>query len=137
MTIFERIRALNLPVGSYVVGGSGVLEALGIRKVGDLDVLVSKGLFESFAQAGMKEDETFFNKYGRRTIKISESVEIYNDFVAGKYRFEPEELIERAVMIEGVPFISVEDLLMYKRELNREKDFKDIELIEKYLTSKK
>ncbi len=36
MNIIERTKKLNFPLGKYVVVGSGILEALGIRSANDI-----------------------------------------------------------------------------------------------------
>ena len=46
MEILERIRSLNLPDKEFVVMGSANLEVKGIRKAGDLDIMIEKDLFE-------------------------------------------------------------------------------------------
>ncbi len=45
----------------------------------------------------------------------------------------PEEVMKRAELIDGFKFIILEDLLLWKKKMGREKDFKDIEIIQKFL----
>ena len=54
-----------------------------------------------------------------------------------KFEYEPnvQEIIETADMVEGIPFISLEQLKIFKEVYGREKDRKDVELIDKYLKS--
>ncbi len=52
-------------------------------------------------------------------------------FFTGPKRLE--EVIASSDWIEGYPFVTLEDTLSWKRFLNREKDQKDIALIESYL----
>lgn len=42
-------------------------------------------------------------------------------------------MIRNAEIIEGVPFIRLSELIKFKMALGRDKDKKDIELIEQYL----
>ncbi len=136
MTIFERVRELALPQGHYLLVGSGILEALGIRPAKDLDILVSPELFEALKAEGHKEDPEFLQKYNRRALKTAQA-EFYIDFYAGDYHPDPTDLIQKALVIEGIPFLPLGELLSFKKELNRPKDFEDIKLIEAYLNEKK
>lgn len=43
------------------------------------------------------------------------------------------ERIAEAEIIEGLPFDSLENVLLYKRKQNRDKDLHDIQLIESHL----
>ncbi len=42
-------------------------------------------------------------------------------------------LIENAEIIDGLAFVRLEEVLKWKKSRNKEKDQKDIELIENYL----
>ncbi len=63
-------------------------------------------------------------------------VEIYLDINEGNFNPTFAELRSRAEIINGIPFCSLEDVRRFKIEYNREKDIKDIELIENYLSKK-
>jgi hypothetical protein len=53
-----------------------------------------------------------------------------------KYRLETDEIIKNVELIAGVPFPAISDFLFYKRHLPREKDKKDVKLMERYLLNK-
>lgn len=40
-----------------------------------------------------------------------------------------EEIISSATLIDGIPFMNLDELIKFKIALGREKDFEDIELI--------
>lgn len=42
MGIFENVKKFNFPIGEYVVVGSGLLAALGLREASDVDVAVTQ-----------------------------------------------------------------------------------------------
>jgi hypothetical protein len=46
-------------------------------------------------------------------------------------------LIRNAEIIDGVPFIKLDELIKFKKALGRDKDKKDVELIEQYLIKTK
>lgn len=119
MNIFERIKSLDLPFGQYVIVGSGIMEAFGMRKATDIDISVTEELFEKL----------------RDVVDIwrQEGIDIKTKLLNGEYPVTTQELINSAITIEGIPFMNLEELIKFKQATAREKDFKDIELIETYL----
>lgn len=53
--------------------------------------------------------------------------------ILGNYLGDTDSLIKNADIINGFPFIQLEEFIKFKRELGREKDFEDIKLMEEYL----
>ena len=119
MNIIERVKSLNLPFGEYVIVGSGIMEALGMRKAGDIDISVTEELFEKLQHVADAWRE--------------ERIDIKRKLLDGEYPVTTQELIESSVVIEGIPFMNLEELIKFKQATAREKDFKDIELINSYL----
>lgn len=141
MTIFERVRDLNLPFGEYVVVGSGVLEALGIRSANDVDVVVSEKFFQELVGQGAvicrcEKCEALWRAGGqKKTIKL-EGVDILSEYSwDDEYRADTLKLIEDALVIQGIPFVQPRELLRWKRAVGREKDQQDIVLLERYLNT--
>lgn len=133
MNIFEEVRKLDLPSGEYLVLGSGILGALGIRDVRDIDLLVSARLFDELKNNGWEYGEVEIE--GRMRKKLSKGyIEVYEDFWYGKENPETMQMIADAQMMDGVPFLPLHKLLEIKRSFSREKDVKDIKLIEEYLS---
>ncbi len=52
MDLISRIKALDLPVGQYIVFGSSVMEMHGIRKAKDIDVVVTQVLYTELKNRG-------------------------------------------------------------------------------------
>ncbi len=119
MNIFERVKSLDLPFGQYVIVGSGIMEALGMRKANDIDISVTEELFKK-----LKDIASEWRKEG---------VDIKTKLLDGDYPISTEELVGSATVIEGLPFMNLDELIKFKQATAREKDFKDIELIEQYL----
>lgn len=131
MNIFEKVKKLNLPFGKYVVLSGSALEGYGIRKSGDVDILVTTDVYEDLKSREGWLEHIFDD--GRRVV-TKEDYEIGDNFyVVGKYEPTREHLIQTATIIQGVPFMSIEEVLKFKKSLMRDKDVKDIALIEKYL----
>jgi hypothetical protein len=62
-----------------------------------------------------------------------DNIECYTNLFWKNYKYNTDYLINRAEIIEGVPFMSILDYLEYKRHLPREKDKQDVILIENFL----
>jgi len=122
--IFQVIEDLNLPNDKYVVVGGGVLVALGMHEWdGDVDLAVSDGIFEALEQKGWQQEqeaEKVVLKHGDYDIGV------------GFGKWDLDDLLADALMIKDIAFISLEKLLEWKREANRPKDLRHIELIEQY-----
>jgi len=140
--LIEQVRSLNLKLGDYAVIGGAVMAVHGIRENGDIDVLVKESVYEDLKSQGWEEkiispegkcvDFSVLEKgdYEVFTL-IGFDPKIYNCNI--DYSFDNEALIHNADIIDGVPFVRLEDLRMFKVIYNREKDVKDVELIDKHL----
>lgn len=132
MTITERVRALNLPVTDYIVTCSGVLDALGLREASDIDLVVSEPLFEQLKSSGWHEG---ISMLGDREL-LNDGVEAF--LVWDNETPEPNltELKATEMVIDGIPFVSPERVMHWKRHLNRPKDQRDVMLLQQWLRSK-
>ncbi len=142
MNISERVKKLKLPFGKYVVVG-GVMEAYGIRPAHDLDIVVSEDLFNGLRKQGwtLCECDKCKDKLAHGStdrILKGDGVDILSEYSYGdKYYKSAAEIIQKAVIIDGVPYVPLEELVKWKKAANREKDQKDVELIEKFLMERK
>ena len=138
MEISDRVRALDLPLGKYVVVG-GAMEAFGIRKAKDLDIVVTEDLFQELIKKGWKlcECEKCRTKQQQGStdrILKGDGVDILSEFSCDdRYFADTDWLIKNAAIIDGVPYIQLEELMKWKKAAAREKDLKDIILIEEFL----
>lgn len=135
MDILSRIKKLNLPIGKYLVYGSGVMEVHGIRKARDVDILVNEYLYKELKELRWKR-KWFFKRVFLCKVLVKGDVEAYTNLKWKKYQEKTDDLIKRAEIIEGVPFMKLKDYLVYKKHLPREKDKEDVKLITDYLFSK-
>lgn len=130
-SIIDRIRALALPDDQYIVAGSGVMDALGLRESRDIDLIVSPGLFEELRVRGWKrfiEHDEYVLKYG--------DAEAWLTFPYDGRAMTRDDLLAHSVQIEEVTFVSPEFLRDWKQAKQRPKDIKDIELLDEYLRGK-
>lgn len=128
MNIIEKIKELNFPKEHYVVIGSGTMDVLGIRKAQDIDISASEELFEVLKNSGDWEE---YEKYGRPFLK-KDVFEINNQLNWDKYNTVLEEANKTALFIDGIPFLSLDELVKFKTASGREKDIQDIKLIKEF-----
>ena len=123
--ISELVRSLGLEDGTYIVVGGGVLTALGIRDLHDIDLLVTPDVFLQLQIAGWPQASWMGKKGLRQGI-----FEVGTD-VRG---YTLPELLHEAVGIEGVTYLTLELVYAIKKRLDREEDRQDVALIELYRT---
>ncbi len=132
MNLIQKIKELNFPKDQYVVVGSGILDVLGIRKASDIDIAITKDLHQKLRELGDWEENERYDK-----IFLKKDVyEIIPQLNWEKYNINTEDAISSALIIEYIPFINLFELIKFKTALGREKDFKDIKLINEYLDNK-
>lgn len=128
MDIFKKLKELDLPIGEYVVIGSGILAALNLREANDLDIAVSDKLFKELQS---KPEFKTRIKYGKFFLHLDD-VEIISRLNWEHYPTIINEAINSALMINDFPFLNIEETIKFKRAMGRKKDFKDIELLENF-----
>jgi hypothetical protein len=130
--IFDRIKKYNLPLGEYAVFGSSLLDVLGIRPAADLDIIVTPELFDQLKNQGWEHEkwegiELLHN--GEAEISTVQTVP-----TTGSYLPDRIQLIKDAIIIEGCPFVRIEEVVACKTDYNREKDRVDIASIKNRLS---
>jgi len=126
--IIEAVGGLRLPLGKYAVSGGCCLEIHGLRKAEDIDIIALPEIKDLFIRKG------FVNNHPEKPenyFKGNFEVKFNWDF--GFYSRPIEEVIREAEIIQGIPFVTLEEILRLKRTWRREKDIQDIKLIEEYL----
>lgn len=126
MTIIEEVRTLNIPQGQYCVIGSGVMSAHGIREHRDIDLLVTRNLFDDLVERGWKIRRV------NLALVVAEwgSVEASPDMVTlPNYQPDTTAIIARSNICDGIAFMTLSDLIAFKTALGRAKDVSDLALI--------
>ena len=134
-TQFENLKKLNLPADQFVVVGSGALSIKGIRDSKDLDVIVTNSLWSRM----IKKYKVGINSFGVENLELENDIEILNptQSIFGNSKVVPiTEIFEKADIFDGIKFLNLDHLKKIKKELGREKDLKDIKLIDDYLSKK-
>lgn len=114
--IRRRLAELDLDTNEYRINAGGAMVLYGLREeTHDLDIWCTKKLGDALAQRG--EAQTLPD--GTRRFVPAPDVEIYENMLPGK-----------TVFLNGIPVAPLEDVLALKRRLNREKDQRDIAVLE-------
>ncbi len=135
ISLFEEIEKLGFPSEEYMVAGSGVMGAKGIRDVYDLDLIVTHGLFNKCKEAGWElRPWTWKGDPTQGWLKKGD-VELMKEI-----RYEGENvsidfLKKGAERIKGIWFLSLSQLISIKKRSVGEKHKHDLELIDAYLES--
>ena len=124
--IIAKVKSLELPKGSYVVFGSCPLAAAGIREASDIDMLVTKELFDYLGQHGWAE----LIKSENDKPLTKEDFEVHYKWDFSSYQPTLEHLLSTADVVDGIPFASLLEVRKWKASSGRPKDLKDIERID-------
>jgi hypothetical protein len=129
--IFQQVKALGLPLGQYVVFGSGPLAARSIRATSDVDLFTTTALYDQLRADGWQEVEKPVEAGG---LYLAHGIyEADDKWRYGAYDPRPEDIIEAADTIDGVPFAPLLEVLKWKRAFGRPKDAADVQLIERFM----
>lgn len=127
MKLIELVKALSLPDNSFVVVGSSTMVVLGLAQSdNDVDLTVTPELFEKFKKDGWKQE-----LYGQEPVLKNGVYDLGVRF----YTWSVTDLLEDAIWVDGVPFISLVKLLEWKRHLMRASDIPQLKVIEDYLAT--
>jgi len=127
----KKLKDLNLPKGKFAIFGSGPMGIRGLKEIGDLDVIVTEDIFDDFAK---RPDFKLGQKKSNNEYLEKDGIEFYKNWHPGDW--DINKLIQDAEIINDWPFVRLEEVLKWKKLKMRDKDIKDIELIENYLNKK-
>lgn len=130
MTIAEiknKLTSLGISSIEPIIIGSGILDMLGIRPSNDIDLLIGKETFYKIAGHG---HEILQRPDGSEKIEVDD-VELMYDWYGKKV----SDVAIKTTVIDGIKFMSIEEVRRWKALLDRSKDQADILLIDKYLES--
>lgn len=125
----EKIQALHLKKGDYVVVAGGVLAILGLRPTNDIDLVVSQEMFNKLKSLPDWQVD-YFND---QEVLKNDPYDVGVSFDGANL----ETLLLDSLSRDGVEYMNPERLLNWKQKMNREKDQRDITLLLKYLSQHK
>ena len=119
--IMERLHALNWPPEDYWLVAGGAMVLYGLRdETRDLDLGCTTARADALEAAGVPYRR--MDDGSGRWFTLDRNVEVFENW-----------LVDRVELVEGVPVISLQGLRQMKAALDREKDRKDIALIDALL----
>jgi len=132
--VFLKIKELGLKPEEFLIIGSGIMFALGIRDVKDIhdiDIIVNDKGWEKVKNLS----KVYINKIGEKHLYLlGKKIEIWDTHNSPKYNFK--DLHKRAYFVGKYPFLSPKDTIRYKKNMGRKKDAKHIQMIEEYLSNR-
>ncbi|MFZ1249442.1 MAG: SulP family inorganic anion transporter [Candidatus Saccharimonadales bacterium] len=123
-SVVEMVKRLDPPKQSYLVIAGGVMEAIGLRTTNDVDLVVTKSLYEEYRRKGWRE---YTQDDGKRILSHN-GYQIMVTYVGRSLA----ELKKHSFMHEGVRFMGIEDLIACKKKIGRQKDLADLALLAQY-----
>jgi hypothetical protein len=128
--LLELVEKYELDRRDFVIFGSGPLLAHGLRKgVEDLDVVARGSVWDRVVEYG---DPAAGDINGAPLAMFyNGQIQFSRGWVSDEWR--ADDLIERAELIDELPFAQLGDVLKYKRALRRPKDRADIRALERLL----
>ena len=120
--IIKILKDMNLPISEYWVTSGAGLVIHGVKETTrDIDLGCTTNLVEHFIKKGCKYRVA---KDNTKIVQVNDEVEILENW-----------LVDEIVFLDGLPVGSLESIKKQKAELGREKDIKDIRLIDEYLST--
>lgn len=124
VSIIKIIKDMELPLNEYWITSGAALVIHGVKEdTNDIDLGCTTSLWEHFLQKGcnyrVEEDSS-------KIMVINNSVEIIKDWFVDEIEF-----------IYGLPVSSLESIKKQKFKLGREKDIRDIKLIDEFIKNRK
>jgi hypothetical protein len=124
----QLVAELDLDRRDFVIFGSGPLLAHGLRRnISDLDVVARGVVWERVQRHGQP---TVGSINGAPMVAFPGPgglIEFSKEWISKDWK--TDDLIDRAKIIDGLPFAQLTDVLKYKQDLARPKDRPDIQAI--------
>ena len=140
--LIEELLSLKLPPEDFAIFGSTPIAAHGLMdfsEVGDLDIVARGSAWERAKSLSLvlpKETELKFGEFiGFFKKGDADDIQIFTGWPHGNW--DVNELIDTADVINGIRYVTLENVLKWKKARNRPKDANQIALLEEYFNNKK
>jgi hypothetical protein len=127
--ILKKLVSLDLPTGTFAIFGSGPMAVRGLKQPNDLDVIVTKETYDAYKNKDGWVEKSFNN--GEKYYLEKDGIELWNDWGPGTW--DLTQLIKTAETIDGLPYVTLDQVLLWKKINGRPKDLDDIKKIEMFL----
>lgn len=118
----EMIRDLKIASDSYIVVGGAVLDMMHLRDTHNVDLVVSREVYDRFARKKHWREVTLTS--GKR-ILVHEQYNLLKSWMGNSLT----ALQRDTQTIDGIPVVSTDRLIAAKRKMARRKDLADLELL--------
>jgi hypothetical protein len=124
--LVKLVAELDLDRRDFVIFGSGPLLAHGLRRrIRDLDVVARGRVWRRVCQYGIPAIGEING--APMALFCNGLIQFSRGWISEDW--DPDDLIDRAEVIQGLPFAQLTDVLAYKQMLRRPKDLPDIEAL--------
>jgi len=128
----DQLRRLGYPLNRMLIVGSGTMALLGIKENDDIDIWTDEFVYKKVSQ-----DKRFVSKkVGNDTVFETKdgNIEIGKSLPCTKGSVK--NYLKRAIIIYGVHFKSVDDVIAWKKCMGRPKDRQHLKLLYQYKKNK-
>ncbi len=127
--LFFELNKLMLPVQDFAVFGSGPLFVYSLRtSISDLDIVARGKAWEKAAELATPGGA----EMGGNIINLAAGlISIYDSWEPGDWNLD--DLIDTADIFAKIRFVTLPNVLIWKKLMNRSKDLPDIAALEKHL----
>jgi len=122
----DKLKSLGYSLNEMLIVGSGTMALYGLKENNDIDLWVSKKVLSK-----MKNDKRFTKNVKNFWQAYDGLIEAEGILICSTGNFE--ENIKRATIVNGFHFQSLQDVLDWKKCMNRPKDHEHIKMIEAYM----
>jgi hypothetical protein len=131
--LLQCLDELNLPKGQYCIFGGASLAIRELRPTDDIDFYVTKELYQKLKAAGWEEVKPVVSMAYLVTICKGVVCEAFTTYNKGdKWIPKIDHYIAHPEIIDGFPFMPLAELYEWKANTARDKDLKDLKIIEAY-----
>ena len=132
--LFKKVKELNLPIGKYALFGSTPLGIRNLKNCHDIDIVVAEELWDEYKNKAEWELKEMPNKF-KDVYLCNGDIELWKNWRPENW--DIRDLIRNAEIIEGLPFVKLEEVIKWKKMNGREKDLMDVEVAENYIRNNK
>lgn len=134
MNVFEEVQSLRFPKDAYVVLGSAVLAAHGVREARDIDILVRSSLFDALRKKpDWKEDPQESGRLGLANGRFFVMTNWPINYPADEEGWTLDDFGPFTSEVEGIPFLDLSFMRDWKASVMRPKDLEDVHLIDRHV----
>jgi hypothetical protein len=123
------LRGLELPADDFAVAGSGPMLPAGLRPPSDLDVVARGEAWREACRHGRPVPPR--SGVGLAVRLFGGAIEVFTRWPGSCPG--PDRLIDNAELIDGIRWVRLADVLLWKRLSGRDKDRDDVRLISDHI----